>query len=87
MIKRNDKIIGMGCRNYTGKVIGIEDDVVYILMKDPEAPIFDGDGQCGVEIMLLSDIWDEDETPLQTGHFQGVRKWYNGKYKRREQKK
>ena len=38
-----------------GRIIAIEDDVVYILMDDPQA-VIDGDEETGVEIVLLKDI-------------------------------
>jgi len=38
-----------------GRIISIENDVVYILMDDPWA-VRDGDGETSVEITLLSDI-------------------------------
>lgn len=55
MIKEGDLV-----KNFWGnggKIIGIEDDVVYILMDDPSA-VIDGDGETGIEITLLSDIGD-----------------------------
>ena len=73
MIKINDEIIGY--RGNIGKVIEIEDDVVYILMKDPEAPIFDADGECGVEMMLLSDIWDEEAEGKKKRQRAAVKRW------------
>ena len=38
-----------------GTIIAIEDDVAYILMDDP-GTVTDGDGETGVEIVLLKDI-------------------------------
>ena len=38
-----------------GTIIAIEDDVAYLLMDDSEA-VVDGDGETGVEILLLKDI-------------------------------
>ena len=38
-----------------GTIIAIEDDVAYILMDNP-GTITDGDGETGVEIVLLKDI-------------------------------
>ena len=37
-----------------GTIIAIEDDVTYILMDNP-GTITDGDGETGVEIVLLKD--------------------------------
>ena len=51
MIKEGDRVTGWGSDR--GKIIGIEDDVAYILMDNPEAVI---EGDDGVEIVLLSDI-------------------------------
>jgi len=38
-----------------GTIIAIEDDVAYIHMDDP-GTVTDGDGETGVEIVLLKDI-------------------------------
>ena len=38
-----------------GTIIAIEDDVAYIFMDNP-GTITDGDGETGVEIVLLKDI-------------------------------
>ena len=38
-----------------GTIIAIEDDVAYILIDNP-GTITDGDGETGVEIVLLKDI-------------------------------
>ena len=43
------------CWGDWGRIIAIEDDVAYLLMDDPEA-VVDGDGETGVEILLLKDI-------------------------------
>ena len=43
------------CWGDWGTIIAIEDDVVYILMDDP-GTVMDGDGETGVEIVLLKDI-------------------------------
>ena len=53
MIKEGDRV--RNCWGDWGKIIAIESDDVYILMDNPEA----SDGNEGVDICLLSDIYDE----------------------------
>ena len=43
------------CWGDWGTIIAIEDDVAYLLMDNP-GTITDGDGETGVEIVLLKDI-------------------------------
>ena len=53
--KDNPKIRVRNCWGDWGTIIAIEDDVAYILMDNP-GTVTDGDGETGVEIVLLKDI-------------------------------
>ena len=54
-LEKDNKIRVRNCWGDWGTIIAIEDDVAYLLMDNP-GTITDGDGETGVEIVLLKDI-------------------------------